>query len=133
MTAPVHLVGGGPGDPELLTLRAEELLAGADLVVADPEVAGLAPGAVVGPGPGVLVAAARAGAAVVRLYAGDPFLHPDHAGDVADLTAAGIAFEAVPGVAIELAEAAERGVFAHHRPTSVTATFGPGRVLVTGG
>src|SRR5258708_23097277 len=85
----VAFVGAGPGDEGLLTVRAAELLARADLVVAGPELAARL-GRLVRPeaatadtdalaqDPRLLVKAARAGQHVVRLFSGDPFLfgHP---------------------------------------------------------
>ncbi|CAN5910914.1 uroporphyrinogen-III C-methyltransferase [soil metagenome] len=117
MTAVVHLVGAGPGDPGLLTRRAAGLLAAADVVVADrpsmDDVVALAPAraerryvGTVGPAAAwstgavveLLATAARAGRRVVRLKSGDPFTCSRGAEEVAALGALGIACEVTPGV-----------------------------------
>ena len=134
MTRPVALVGGGPGDPGLLTLRAEALLAAAQIVVADrpllPTAALRAPRAQLvaveegdGAGAELLAAVAVATGPVVRLYRGDPWLHPAHQREASALRAAGVATEAVPGVATEVALPGLAGVPLHARPVAVTATF----------
>ena len=134
MTGPVALVGGGPGDPGLLTLRAEALLAAAQIVVVDrpllPAAALRAPRAQLvvveegaGAGAELLAAAAAATGPVVRLYRGDPWLHPAHQREASALRAAGVATEAVPGVATEVALPGLAGVPLHVRPVAVTATF----------
>ena len=156
----VQLVGAGPGDPDLLTLRAEAALAAATVVVTDATVAPLAaafaPRATVtvsaaggpdhgyhrdrgglpvgGSRPGgatvdgdavrVLTGAARRGEQVVRLYRGDPWLHPAFAVESAILTSAGVAHVTVPGPAVELAVPAAAGLAVHHRPLAVTASLG---------
>lgn len=143
----VELVGAGPGDPDLLTLRAEGALAAATLVVADAAVASLArtfaPDArtVVSPAGGldhgtvdrgatvdgdtlaVLIGAARGGERVVRLYRGDPWLHPAYAVESAILSSSGIEHVTVPGLAVELALPTAAGLPVHHRPEAVTATL----------
>ncbi len=100
----VALAGTGPGDEGLLTVRAAELLAAADLVVADPEHHALARSAgnpdveLTEPaGAKQLTAAAKAGQLVVRLYPGDPLL-AGAAQDAAACANAGLRFEIVPGV-----------------------------------
>ena len=134
MTRSVALVGGGPGDPGLLTLRAEALLAAAQIVVVDrpllPAAALRAPRAQLvvveegaGAGTELLAAAAAATGPVVRLYRGDPWLHPAHQREASALRAAGVATEAVPGVATEVALPGLAGVPLHARPVAVTATF----------
>jgi precorrin-4 methylase len=137
------LAGGGPGDPDLLTLRAEAALGAARLVVADaalvPLATAFAPRAEVleaGRDPGATVAmlAASQGPAV-RLYRGDPWLHPRYAAEAATLAARGVATEAVPGPPVETALAGAAGLALHHRPVAVTLTLGldvgggPGRTL----
>lgn len=126
----VLLVGAGPGDPDLLTLRAEAVLATAAVVVTDaalvPLATAFAPRARVVAAPADLPALAAAGAgALVRLYRGDPWLHPDHAGEAAKLAARGIPTESVPGPPVETALAGAAGVPVHHRPLAVTVTLGP--------
>ena len=122
--ARVYLVGAGPGDPGLVTLRAAELLARADLVLYDQlvprRVLDLArPGAeCVGvrdlPGVGGartpllarLIEAAEAGRLVVRLKAGDPLTFGRGGEEAEGLRAAGVRYEIVPGVTAALAAAA---------------------------
>jgi siroheme synthase len=133
MTAPrppILLVGAGPGDPDLLTLRAEAALAAARTVVTDATVADLAaawaPGATLheaGPDPARTAAVLAGAAPAVRLYRGDPWLHPDFAAEAGALTARGTAYEAVPGPAAALALAGEAGIAVHHRPRSVAVTL----------
>ncbi|HKE75230.1 MAG TPA: precorrin-6y C5,15-methyltransferase (decarboxylating) subunit CbiE [Acidimicrobiales bacterium] len=146
MRPPVLLVGAGPGDPDLLTVRAEQALAAAATVVTDAAVADLAttfaPAASIveaSGDPAALVAAARRdGEPLVRLYRGDPWLHPDLATEAAALAAAGIAAEPVAGIVPALAAAAEAGRPVHHRPVSVAVTLEsadalrPGPVHVVG-
>jgi siroheme synthase len=130
----VSLVGGGPGDPDLLTLRAETLLAGAATVVTDAGVAHLA--AAFAPRATLVVVPDRAAAVeallhavgggrspLVRLYAGDTWLHPAHGPESAALAAAGIEFEAVAGVATEVAVPALAGIPVHVRHLAVACTI----------
>ena len=122
----VALVGGGPGDPGLLTVRGRRLLAGADVVVRDrlaPDVA-LPDGAEVvdvGKDPAgtswkqgdieaLLVERARAGARVVRLKGGDVHLFARGIEEVAACVAAGVPVEVVPGVSSAFAVPAYAGV-----------------------
>lgn len=122
----VALVGGGPGDPGLLTVRARQLLAAADVVVRDR----LAPRVAVSEGvelvdvgkmPGgqsfdqraiedLLVARARAGQRVVRLKGGDVHLFGRGMEEVAACVAAGVAVEVVPGVSSAFAVPAYAGI-----------------------
>jgi siroheme synthase len=132
-TTPIVLAGAGPGDPDLLTLRTEAALAGARLVVADadllPLATAFAPRAAVvaaGPDPGATAAAvAECEGPAVRLYRGDPWLHPAYAAEAAALAARGVATEAIPGPPVETALAGAAGLALHHRPVSVTLTLGP--------
>jgi uroporphyrin-III C-methyltransferase len=125
----VYLVGAGPGDPGLLTLRAASLLAGAteiyhDYLVSDGVLALCNPNArlidVGKTGHGLqtaqevisaqLVASAQAGHRVVRLKGGDPLLFGRGAEEALELDAAGIPFEIVPGVSSALAVPACAGI-----------------------
>jgi uroporphyrin-III C-methyltransferase/precorrin-2 dehydrogenase/sirohydrochlorin ferrochelatase len=129
----VSLVGAGPGDPGLLTRRAAERLAQADVVLydalVDAEVLKLAPGAhcfYVGKRsarPSVsqraierlLVRAARRGQRVVRLKCGDPFVFGRGGEEAEALAAAGVPFEVVPGVSSAIAAPALAGIPVTHR------------------
>jgi siroheme synthase len=143
---PVVLAGAGPGDPDLLTLRAEAALAAAGLVVTDPGLvplaAAFAPRADVVAGgadpeaTATMLAERRRRTAAVRLYRGDPWLHPLYAAEAAALARRGVATEAVPGSPVETALAGAAGLALHHRPVAVTLTLGaidtgdgPGRTL----
>ncbi len=130
----VHLVGAGPGDPDLITVRGLRLLERADVVVHDrlvppqllhrvrPEAliidAGKAPG-----GRGcsqewinhLLVAHAREGRRVVRLKGGDPFVFGRGGEELAFCRAAGVRCEIVPGVTSALAVPAAAGIPVTHR------------------
>jgi uroporphyrin-III C-methyltransferase / precorrin-2 dehydrogenase / sirohydrochlorin ferrochelatase len=130
----VALVGGGPGDPELITVRGRRLLAEADVVVVDR----LAPQALLDPlapdvevvdvgkaphGRGssqdeinaMLVDRARAGKRVVRLKGGDPFVFGRGGEEVLACVAAGVPVEVVPGVTSALAGPAAAGIPVTHR------------------
>ena len=138
----VWLVGAGPGDPDLLTLRAAEALRHADLVLYDAL-----------PGRGVLrlvragativavgkrkavqampqasiiarmIAGSRAGQRVVRLKGGDPFLFGRGGEEAAALTAAGIPWRIVPGVTAGTAAPAAAGIPVTHRGLASAVTF----------
>ncbi len=121
----VYLVGAGPGDPALLTLRAHRLLTTATLILPDglvsPEILALAaPGAQIRPVAkrcgrstttqgeinDLLVTSAGRGEAVVRLKSGDPLVFGRVAEELAALRAASIPFEIVPGISAAFAAAA---------------------------
>jgi uroporphyrin-III C-methyltransferase len=125
----VYLVGAGPGDPELLTVRALRLLETADVVFHDdlvPEevlaLAGrLALVTSVGKRCGrpritqagihaLMIESARAGQSVVRLKSGDPLVFGRAGEEIAALRAAGISFEIVPGVTAAFAAGAALGL-----------------------
>ncbi len=116
----VALVGAGTGDPGLLTLRASELLAAADLVVADeqisPLVLALAPQAQVQlvvagePHGALLVAAAKEGRTVIRLLAGDPFLAEGGVKEAEAVVRAKQRLEVVPGLPAPVAVPGYAGV-----------------------
>ena len=141
----VALVGGGPGDPELITVRGRRLLAQADVVVADrlapPELlAELAPhvemidASKIPYGRSmaqeaindVLIDRAKAGKFVVRLKGGDPFVFARGYEEVLACADAGIAVSVVPGVTSAIAVPALAGVPVTHR--GVTHEF----VVVSG-
>jgi uroporphyrin-III C-methyltransferase/precorrin-2 dehydrogenase/sirohydrochlorin ferrochelatase len=136
----VALVGGGPGDPGLITVRGRRLLAEADVVVVDrlaPRalLAGLDPDVEVldmGKAPhgrgatqeeinALLVDRAGAGKRVVRLKGGDPFVFGRGGEEVAACVAAGVPVEVVPGVSSALAGPAAAGIPVTHR--GVAADF----------
>ena len=125
----VHLVGAGPGDPELLTVRAVNLLRQADVVVhdrlVDPAVVDLAPPWAeridVGKTPGavspsqdeinaILIDRGRRFERVVRLKGGDPFVFGRGGEEASALQAAGLATEVVPGVTSAVAAPAAAGI-----------------------
>src|ERR1035437_9152042 len=123
----ICLVGAGPGDPGLLTLRAAELLERADVVVHDalvnPEVLRLAPksaeligGAKAGAELNhLLIAKARAGKTVVRLISGDPYFFGGGGEEAEQLADARVPFEVVPGVSPLVAAPNYAGVPLTHR------------------
>ncbi|GAB2999048.1 uroporphyrinogen-III C-methyltransferase [Mycobacterium bourgelatii] len=133
----VALVGGGPGDPELITVRGRRLLAQADVVVADrlapPELlAELAPhvevidAAKIPYGRAmaqeaineVMIDRARSGKFVVRLKGGDPFVFARGYEEVLACAEAGIPVTVVPGVTSAIAVPALAGVPVTHRATN---------------
>ncbi|MCY0996804.1 uroporphyrinogen-III C-methyltransferase [Myxococcus sp. MISCRS1] len=138
----VYLVGAGPGDPELLTLRAARLLREADTVVHDRLIH---PGVLeharpharliyVGKEGGgdsvrqedihaVLIAQARLGRAVVRLKGGDPFVFGRGAEEALALEDAGIPYEVVPGLSAGIAVPASAAIPVTHRDLSGEVTF----------
>jgi uroporphyrin-III C-methyltransferase len=139
----VYLVGAGPGDPELLTVRAARLLASADVVLYDrliaAETLALVPATAelidVGKSPGnsaaqatinetmVAIATRRPDAVVVRLKGGDPYLFGRGGEEVEALTAAGLAFEVVPGVTSALAGPSAAGIPVTHRDLARSVTI----------
>jgi uroporphyrinogen III methyltransferase / synthase len=146
VTARVHLVGAGPGDPGLLTRRGERCLAAADVVVHDwlvgPRLLDLVrPGAeVIAVGtphgdPGrlaqseieaLLIDRARAGKTVVRLKNGDPFLLGRGAEEAEALVRAGVPFDVVPGVSTAFAVPAYAGIPLTHRDHASLVTIATG-------
>ncbi len=137
MSGTVYLVGAGPGDPGLLTARALELIASADVILYDR----LIPPAALdgaradaellfvgkeGGGPSVpqehtealMIERAQAGASVVRLKGGDPFVFGRGGEEGLVLRAAGIDFEVVPGVTAGVAASAYAGIPVTHRGLS---------------
>ena len=138
----VWLVGAGPGDPSLLTVKATQALAQADIILHDT-LAGRAALAharrgaeVVAVGKrkaapslpqakinALLVAHARAGKRVVRLKGGDPFVFGRGGEEAMALAEAGIPFEIVPGVSAGIAAPALAGIPVTHRGLSSAVTF----------
>jgi len=146
-----YLVGAGPGDPGLLTLRGRECLSRADVVIYDylsnQELLGFAPegaekiyaGKIAGQHAlhqeetnALLVNHTRAGKCVVRLKGGDPFLFGRGGEEAAALAAAGLRFEIIPGVTSAIGGLAYAGIPVTHRlRNSVLTIFtgheGPGK------
>ncbi|MCL2768884.1 MAG: uroporphyrinogen-III C-methyltransferase [Solirubrobacterales bacterium] len=130
----VYLVGAGPGDPGLLTVRARELIARADVILHDRLIP---PGVLDGARPAaelifvgkegggestpqaeterLLVEHAGAGRSVVRLKGGDPFVFGRGGEEAGALREAGIPFEVVPGVTAGVAAPAYAGIPVTHR------------------
>src|ERR1044071_6543376 len=137
----VYLVGAGPGDPGLLTVRGAELLGRADVVVYDrlasPALLALAPAGAeliaAGKSPGdvdltqeqtnqLLVEKGRTAECVVRLKGGDPFVFGRGGEEAEALAAAGIPFEVVPGITSAIGAAAYAGIPVTHRGVSTHFT-----------
>ena len=143
----VYLVGAGPGDPRLVTLRARALLDDCDVIVHDALVSpalllcsrpderdGPALEAVGKRGGddasakqddinALLVRLAREGKSVVRLKGGDPFVFGRGSEEAQALASAGIPFEVVPGVTAGIAAPAYAGIPVTHRGLSAMVTF----------
>lgn len=142
MSGKVYLVGAGPGDPELLTLKALRVLREADVVLHDDlvsaEILRLVP-------PGVQVSsvgkrcgrksisqaeinsrmtvAAQQGLTVVRLKSGDPGMFGRAGEEIEALVAADVDFELIPGVTSACAAAAGAGISLTHRRSASTVIF----------
>lgn len=138
----VFLVGGGPGDPGLITVRGRECLGRADLVLYDylvnplllehapaaaqrvplghPHIGRDTPQAEINRR---MIEAARAGRTVVRLKSGDPYLFGRGAEEVEALRAAGVPLEVVPGVTSAMAGAAYVGIPVTHRDWASAVAF----------
>ena len=148
----VYLVGAGPGDPRLLTLRGAEVLQRADVVVFDR----LAPRALLdlaphraelvdaGKEPGraalkqeeineLIVRRARAGKTVVRLKGGDPFLFGRGGEEALACAHAGVPFEVVPGVTSALAAPAYAGMPLTHRGVASSVAVATASTAAGGG
>ncbi|ALL12771.1 uroporphyrinogen-III C-methyltransferase [Caulobacter henricii] len=138
----VHLVGAGPGDPDLLTVRALRVLQAADVIVHD----GLVSADILDLAPAkaqridvakrksrhtlpqddinqLLVALALEGLTVVRLKGGDPFLFGRGGEELAACRAAGVECHTVPGVTAALAASASAGAPLTHRGSAQAVTF----------
>src|SRR2546423_2336628 len=141
----VYLVGAGPGDPELITLKGLNCLRAADVVVYDrlvsplllEEASSQARRVFVGKGPGchsmkqeeinaLLIKYAQQGHLVVRLKGGDPFVFGRGGEEALALAIAGIPFEVVPGVSSAIAVPAYAGIPVTHRDHASTV------IMVTG-
>jgi uroporphyrinogen III methyltransferase/synthase len=141
-TGKVYLVGAGPGDPGLLTLKGKECLEAADVVLydylANPVLLKYAPAAAqriyVGRrGRGqyqdqtdinrLLIERAKEGNVVVRLKGGDPFVFGRGGEEAEAVAAAGVEFEIVPGVTAAIAVPAYAGIPVTHRTLASTVTF----------
>jgi uroporphyrin-III C-methyltransferase len=142
----VWLVGAGPGDPELMTRKAERLLQCADVILHDhligEGILALAPPTAmrmhVGKRKGgpsyaqehinrLLVALARRGVQVVRLKGGDPFIFGRGGEELVACRDAGVACEVVPGVSAAIAAAASAGAPLTHRGVAQSVTFVTGQ------
>jgi uroporphyrin-III C-methyltransferase len=146
--ARVYLVGAGPGDPELLTVKAARLIAAAEVVVHD----GLVDDAIMAminpaarlisvaksrsrhsvPQGGInaiLVREAQAGHIVVRLKGGDPFIFGRGGEEAEACRDAGVEVEVVPGISAAMGGAAEAMLPLTHRDASSAVTFVAGQCL----
>ncbi|MCI0475072.1 MAG: uroporphyrinogen-III C-methyltransferase, partial [Anaerolineales bacterium] len=147
MNGKVFLVGAGPGDPGLITIKGVECLRCADVIVYDRLVASAlldyAPASAekiyVGKASSdhmlsqseinaLLIEQARAGKIVVRLKGGDPFVFGRGGEEALALADAGIAFEIVPGISSAIAAPAYAGIPVTHRGVATTFTITTGHL-----
>jgi len=139
----VYLVGAGPGDPKLITLRGKELLEKADVIIydylANPKLLEFAKEGAekiyVGKKGGsrnalhqeyihdLMIQAAKSGKCVVRLKGGDPFIFGRGGEEAEALVAAGIPFEVVPGVTSAISVPTYAGIPLTHREMASTVAF----------
>lgn len=142
----IHLVGAGPGDPDLLTLRAARLIAGASVIVhdglVDPAILAMAradarlisvakarsrhtmPQEAIN---ALLITEARAGHDVVRLKGGDPFVFGRGGEEAEAARAAGVPVNVVPGISAALGAAAAAQIPLTHRDAASTVSFVAGQ------
>lgn len=142
----VYLVGSGPGDPGLITLRGAECLSRADVVIYDylanerlldhapPAVERIYAGKIGGRHNkeqdeinALLVAKGKEGKVVVRLKGGDPFVFGRGGEECAALREAGVPFEIVPGITAAIGAAAYAGIPLTHRNYTASVTLVTGR------
>jgi uroporphyrin-III C-methyltransferase/precorrin-2 dehydrogenase/sirohydrochlorin ferrochelatase len=147
----VHLVGGGPGDPDLITVRGRRLLAEADVVVADrlgprdllselgDDVLVIDVGKLPGHHPvpqdeinALLVEHARAGRTVVRLKGGDPYVYGRGGEEAEFCRRHGVTVEVVPGVTSAIAVPAAAGIPVTHRGVAGGFTVVTGHEQIAG-
>ena len=138
----VYLLGAGPGDPGLLTLKARDVLARADVVVYDalandsllgharPDAEIIYVGKVAGNHAlpqheinALLVAKAKEGKVVARLKGGDPYIFGRGGEEAEELLAAGVPFEEVPGISSTIAAPAYAGIPVTHRDFASSVTI----------
>lgn len=139
---PVYLIGAGPGDPGLITVRGLECISVADVIVYDylannellkhakPDAELIYAGKIGGAHNHaqskineLLVAKAAAGKKVARLKGGDPFVFGRGGEECEALVAAGISFEVVPGVTAAIGAAAYAGIPLTHRQVTTSVAF----------
>jgi uroporphyrin-III C-methyltransferase/precorrin-2 dehydrogenase/sirohydrochlorin ferrochelatase len=142
VTGSVALVGAGPGDPDLLTVKASRLIGAADVIFADRLVGdgvlalARADASIVSVGKSKgehsvpqgeiharMIAAARAGKRVVRLKGGDPFIFGRGGEEVEALRDAGVEVDVVPGISAALGVAASAQIPLTHRDVAQAVTF----------
>lgn len=141
--ATVYLVGAGPGDPKLITLRGKELLSEVDVIIydylANPKLLEFAKEGAekiyVGKKGGsrsshhqehihaLMIEAAKAGQSVVRLKGGDPFIFGRGGEEAEALVAADVPFEVIPGVTSAIAAPTYAGIPLTHREMASTVAF----------
>ena len=143
----VSLVGAGPGDPELLTIKAAKAIAAATVLLVDdlvsPAIVALAPPGArvihVGKRGGckstpqafiekLMLMAAREGETVVRLKGGDPFIFGRGGEEIDTLAAEGVPFEVVPGITAALGVASYAGIPLTHRDHAQACLFVTGHL-----
>jgi uroporphyrinogen III methyltransferase/synthase len=142
VTGKVYLVGAGPGDARLLTLRAAELIASADLIALDAlvanDIAAMIPKSTqvvyVGKRAAahtlpqdqinqLLIDEAKNGKRIVRLKGGDPFVFGRGGEEAEELAAAGVPFEIVPGISSAIAGPGYAGIPVTHRAHATSVTL----------